>query len=107
MIKAIFKRIIENFLSVKVWIGIAIFVLSAYYVQYSLDELRIAVSRHVLDVLDEQEAAIIISYMTNVKEIVIAFFKLLGSAGIGLAGLREVFKTAKLTKNRNDKEIPV
>lgn len=101
------KRLLENLLSVKVWIGISIFTLSYYYFMLSLNDLNHVLSKYVLGSLDEQEAQIIIVYMNNIKELVIAIFKLLGSAGIGLAGIREVFKTAKLGKNGKDKDIPV
>ena len=106
-IKAILKRIVENLLSVKVWIGIAIFTLSTVYMKITLDDMQFLISKHVLESLDEPTASVIIAYMTQSTDLVESYFKLLGSAGIGLAGLREVFKTAKLTKNGNKDDIPV
>jgi len=93
------NQLSKNLLSVKVWIGITIFVLSSISFFHALDRLQMIVAQAVLPVLGTDEASIIIAYMQNVKDLTISFFQLLASVGLGLAGIRETMKAIKVGKN--------
>lgn len=100
------NQFFKNILSVKVWIGVAIFTLASFSFYFALDRLQEIITQTVLPSLEQEEASIIIAYMQNIKELTISFFQLLVSAGLGLAGIRETMKAIKVNKGSND-ETPL